>query len=172
MNEVVDQGYVLHSRRYRETSAIVDLFTKHNGRVSVVAKGVKSPKSKLKSVLQPFLKLQIHAKGKSQLKTLVAADAIDAPIVLTDTLLVSGLYLNELLVRLLHKDESDEVLYQCYEHTLTHLTNVSLEIELRQFEKQLIESLGYQLPFRFDADSHEKIKADQSRIDLLLSSYR
>jgi DNA repair protein RecO (recombination protein O) len=162
MNEIVDQAYVLHSYRYRETSAIMDLFSLEHGRISVVAKGVKSPKSKLKSVLQPFLKLQIEARGKSHLKTLTMAEPIAAPIVLGGTRLVSALYVNELLVRLLHKEEVCERLFACYEHTIEHLQSSSVEVLLRQFEKELVETLGYALPFDFTADTHQPICASEN----------
>lgn len=160
-NFIGDNGFVLHRYAYRETSFIIDIFTQHHGRISVIAKGVRNPKSPLKGLLQPFMPLHINAKGKSQLKTLTLCELYNSPIQLTDTGLISGLYLNELLMRLLHKEEISQHLFLIYHSTLLALEGKkNVEKSLRVFEKNLLETLGYALPLLHEAETHREIEPE------------
>lgn len=160
-NFISDNGFVLHRYAYRETSFIIDIFTQHHGRISVIAKGVRNPKSPLKGLLQPFMPLHINAKGKSQLKTLTLCELYNSPIQLTDTDLISGLYLNELLMRLLHKEEISQHLFLIYHSTLLALEGKhNVEKALRIFEKNLLETLGYALPLLHEAETHREVEAN------------
>lgn len=155
---ISDNAFVLHRFPYRETSFIVELLTQHHGRVSVVAKGVRSPKSLLKGVLQPFVPLRIEARGKSQLKLLTLAEACGAPLRLVGNGLMSGLYVNELLMRLLHKEEACHHLFLIYHATLLSLeVGQGIEKALRLFEKDLLIALGYELSLTREAYSHEEV---------------
>ena len=152
---------MLHRYAYRETSFIIDIFTQHHGRISVVAKGVRNPRSPLKGLLQPFMPLHINAKGKSQLKTLTLCELYDSPIRLASGHLISGLYLNELLMRLLHKEEISEHLFLAYCSTLLALESKhQVEKALRIFEKNLLATLGYALPLLYEVETHRDIKPD------------
>ena len=98
-------GYVLHSYPYQETSLIVEIFTREFGRVGMVAKGAKRPHSPLRSVLMPFHALTLDWSGKSELKTLRTAEWRGAFRLLKGRALICGFYLNELLLKLLHRDD-------------------------------------------------------------------
>jgi DNA repair protein RecO (recombination protein O) len=141
---IANHAFVLHRYPYRETSFIVDFFTQSHGRISVIAKGIRSPKSPLKGLLQPFVPLTVHARGRHALKTLTLAEGSGPPISLMSTQLISGLYMNELLVRLLPKEEVCEYLFSTYYASLQALNEVSLRI----FEQTLLKTLGYALPLQ------------------------
>ncbi len=106
-------AYLLHSRPYRDTSLLVDFITQDFGRISAVAKGVRNPKSKHRAVLQPFIPLLINLSGKNELKTLGQFEAQANSVDLKYKALFSALYLNELLVRLIHKQEADVEIFLC-----------------------------------------------------------
>ena len=98
----MEPAYILHSRSFRETSLIVEAFTREYGRVAVVARGAKSARSRWRNVLQPFRPLLLSWNLKGDLGTLTAADQVASPPALQGQSLFCGLYLNELLMRLLH----------------------------------------------------------------------
>src|SRR3989338_1657766 len=100
---LLQPAYVLHLRSYRESSFLVELFTKEQGRMTVLAKGVRKKKSPLQGLLQPFIPLLVSWVGKSELMILTQAEAHGAMKQLKGTCLYAGLYLNELLMGLLQK---------------------------------------------------------------------
>lgn len=158
---MIDDGFVLHRFPYRETSMIVECFLQHHGRMSFVAKGVRTERSSLKGMLQPFTPLHFIARGKSQMKTLSLVETSASPIILKGAPLMSAWYINELLIRLLPKEEHNSHLYFSYHATLLALENSSsIEKTLRIFEKNLLEALGYELPLFYDADSKHAIIYD------------
>jgi DNA repair protein RecO (recombination protein O) len=159
--QVIDDGFVLHRFPYRDTSMIVECFLQHHGRMSFVAKGVRTERSALKGLLQPFTPLHFIARGKSQMKTLSLVEASAAPIILKGMPLMSAWYINELLMRLLPKEEHNSHLYFSYHATLLALeSSNTIEKTLRIFEKNLLEALGYELPLFYDADSKHAIIYD------------
>lgn len=149
----LEPGFVLHQRPYRDTSLIVDLFTESYGRISVVARGVRKAKSRLAPLLQPFQPLLVSWLARGELGTLTAAESKGVPFILAPRVLVSGFYINELLVRLLHRDDPHTDLFQAYLNVLQKLSTLSTEsqssvdeqIALRGFEVQLLNELGYAL---------------------------
>jgi len=142
------QAYVLHTRNYRETSLIVDFLVPDVGRVSAVVRGARRPKSPQRSLLQPFGRLLISWFGKGELKTLKVLESDNQLSQLKGKALFSGLYLNELLVRLLKAEEPCETLFENYQQALLNLTQTqSVEPVLRRFEKHLLHTLGYWLSF-------------------------
>ena len=102
---LLEPAYVLHSRSFRETSLIVESFTREHGRVAMVARGARSARSKWRNVLQPFRPLLLSWNQKSDLGTLTAADQVASPPALQGESLYCGLYVNELLMRLLHRGD-------------------------------------------------------------------
>ena len=156
-----DEAYVLHSRAYRNTSMIVDVYTKHHGRLSVLAKGAKQQRSDYYGTLQPFQKLYLQWGGRSELKTLFRAELLQKQMVLPGQAVYYGFYINELLVYLLHKHESHTALFDVYQQCLQTLANAMLsEVYLRYFELALLEELGYGLNLEVDYRSGELIKKD------------
>ncbi len=161
-----ETGYVLHTRRYRENSQLVDLFTRHHGRLRVVARsGKSSAKRGGRSGLQlfPFTPLQLSWQGRGELKNLVSAEVLAAPVMLQlqGETLYSGFYLNELLMRLLAEHDPHQQLFDCYRQTVSALAaSEPLEKTLRRFELTLLEEIGYGLMLDCDAETGEAIASD------------
>jgi len=149
----LQSAYILHSRSYKESSGLLDLITEQDGRISLLAKGFKSGKKSKKSFLQPFRKLSIAWVGRSELKTLTVAEEQGLPIVLEENALMSGLYVNELLARLIHPHDPHPEIFEIYENTIQALSSpVNVECLLRYFEKNILEALGYGLQLTADVD--------------------
>jgi len=147
-------GYVLHSRPYRESSLLVDLFTREFGRLTVLAKGARRLKSSHRGVLQPFTKLLVGWSGKGELPILTQAEALERAIPLKNSRLWCGFYLNELLTRLLHRFEAHSRLFDCYSESLDLLSGANIsEPVLRVFEKRLLEELGYALELKTEVET-------------------
>jgi len=136
-------GFVLHSYYYKETSLIVDLFTREYGRIALVAKGAKRPHSKLRGVLQTFQPLSVGWSGKSELRTLTAAEWVGGLLPLEKSALLNGFYLNELLLKLLAREDPHPALFDHYVSTLHELAQTeSAPIALRKFELALLKETG------------------------------
>ncbi|HEV7816822.1 MAG TPA: DNA repair protein RecO, partial [Janthinobacterium sp.] len=136
-------GFVLHSYPYKETSLIVDMFTRDHGRIGVVAKGAKRPLSKLRGVLQTFQPLSASWSGRSELRTLIDAEWVGGMLPLERTALLCGFYLNELLVKLLARDDPHPALFDHYVATLNQLAHGEpAPIVLRKFERALLKETG------------------------------
>lgn len=141
---LLEPGYVLHTRSFRETSLIVEAFTREHGRIAVVARGAKSARSRWRNVLQPFRPLLISWNQKTDLGTLTAADQVASPPAMQGQALFCGLYLNELLMRLLHRGDPHIEVFERYRQALAELTaEASPQPLLRVFEKHLLEAIGY-----------------------------
>lgn len=142
-----DTGFLLHARPFRDTSLIGEFFLRRQGRVSILFKHLKKEgKQGAKArLLQPFSPLVLTFDGHSELKAGRLLEPAGASIALTGTALFSGLYLNELLVRLLHREESLPELFDCYRDALLALQEGGVDIPLRRFEQQLLRELGYAL---------------------------
>jgi len=155
-----DDCFLLHQRSYGETSVIAEVFTLKNGKMSIIARGAKKPKSKFFGYLAPFTKLKITYSGRSELKTLTNIDRdFSTSSNSFSKTSYSLLYINELLIRLLPKDAEQEDLFFLYEAFLKKVTSGSdLELTLRHFELDLLDMLGYGLDFESDIDKHEEIE--------------
>ena len=147
-------AYVLHTRPFRDTSLLVNIFSMDHGRLTLVAKGARNSKSQRRQLLQPFIPLHLSWQGKHALKTLTAIEASKAFIALQDKYLYSGFYINELLMYLLPENDSADSIFQLYEHSLGQLMQRSdLEHCLRYFEFSLLADLGYGIDFSCDSES-------------------
>jgi len=157
-----DQCFLLHQRSYGETSMIADVFTKNSGKMSLIAKGAKKPKSKFFGYLVPFHKLNITFSGRSELKTLTSIDRNLADSSNTmSKVSYSLLYINELLIKLLPKDAKHEELFSLYDKFLGDVNDKNnLELTLRHFELDLLDMLGYGFDYDVDIDHNERIEAD------------
>jgi DNA repair protein RecO (recombination protein O) len=151
-------AFVLHSRAYRETCVMLDLLTADFGRISAVAKSVRQQTSKLKPLVQPFVPLLVSWQGEGELLTLKALEPNGHSPRLMGDCLLSGLYLNELLMRVLHKNDPNPQLYTIYQETLIELQSpVELQKRLRIFEKNLLEMIGYGLQLDYEASTNQLI---------------
>ncbi len=160
----LQSGFVLHQRAYQNTSAIIDVFSRDYGRLSLVARGVKRKNSQLKSVLQSFQPLSLSWVRRSDLGVLTHAELQPSIIQLDHELLYSGFYLNELIVRLVPVYDAMPDLFDAYSKALSSLSdahNLSVTIPLRLFEKKLLQALGYEILFDLEADGHTAITENE-----------
>ncbi|MDD1015863.1 DNA repair protein RecO [Pseudomonas rubra] len=140
-------AYVLHSRAYRETSALVDFLTPQ-GRLRAV---MRRARGKAGSQVRPFVPLEVEFRGRGELKNVGRLDSVGVAAWLHGDALFSGLYLNELLIRLLPAEDPHPVVFEHYAATLQALAaGRPLEPLLRAFEWRLLDELGY--AFALDQD--------------------
>ena len=154
-------AYVLHSRPFQNTSMLLDFFCMDYGRVRAVARGVRSNKSRMRPLLQLFHPLLVSFSGRGEVKTVTGTESGHAAIILRGERLFSGLYVNELLTRmlLLHVEHKD--VYMIYQNTLAALQGeVDLELVLRRFELNLLAGLGYALNLHVDCRTHSDIESN------------
>jgi len=155
-------GFVLHSYPYKETSLIVEVFARDYGRIPLIAKGAKRPHSTLRGVLQTFQPLQLAWSGKSEVRTLVSAEWIGGLLPLERSALLCGFYLNELLVKLLARDDAHPALFDHYVAALNQLAHDEpAAIVLRQFELALLKETGVAGSFAQTARGAEAVEPDR-----------
>lgn len=136
-------GFVLHSYPYKETSLIIDVFSRQYGRVALLAKGAKRPHSQLRGVLQTFQPLTFSWSGKSELQTLTAAEWVGGMLPLEKNTLLCGFYLNEIIIKLIQRDDPQPLLFDEYVATINQLAHSeSAAIVLRKFELNLLKTAG------------------------------
>ena len=162
-NAAAEQSaFVLHTYPYRETSLIVELFTRDHGRVALVARGARRPRSTLRGVLQPFQPLLVNWFGKGEMRTLGQAEWIGGQPLLQGSALYCGFYVNELILRLLTREDPHGGLFDCYRETVSGLARRGrASLLLRRFEKSLLQEIGYALVLDRDASSGRAVEADQ-----------
>ncbi len=158
-----EPGLILHTYAFKETSVVAEVFTRSHGRVALIARGARRPTSALRGLMQPFTPLLLSWFGKSDLKTLHAAEWHGGIAPPQGRALMCGFYLNELLLRLLARGDAHEALYAHYVGTLDQLAGeaavTDYERILRRFEKRLLGEIGYGATFDIDADSGAPIHA-------------
>jgi DNA repair protein RecO (recombination protein O) len=159
-----EPGFVLHTYPYRETSLIVEAFTRRHGRTSLIAKGARRPRSAMRGMLLSFQPLGLSWTGSGEMRTLTGAEWQGAASFLRGAGLMCGFYLNELLLRLLPREDAHEALYDDYCEGLARLAQGSLPTAtvLRMFERRLLAGLGYALLLDRDAVDGAPIRAEQS----------
>jgi DNA repair protein RecO (recombination protein O) len=141
-------GFILHSYPYKETSLIVDVFTRDYGRIALVAKGAKRPHSKLRGALQTFQPLSLSWTGRAEVRTLIDAEWLGGLLPLEKAGLLCGFYLNELLIKLLARDDPHPELFNHYVSTLNELAHDEpAPIVLRKFERALLKETGVSSDF-------------------------
>ena len=150
-------AFVLHTYAYRETSLIVEAFTADYGRVAMVARGARRPRSETRGLLQAFQPLTLSWAGGGELKTLLKAEWGGGLPLPRGAALLCGFYLNELLLKLLAREDPHAALFCDYEDALASLSQKTTVAEqgavLRRFELRLLAELGYALPLTQDADT-------------------
>ena len=154
----LEPAYLLHQRPWRESSLIVDFFASEHGRLALIAKGARRPKSPLRGVLQPFCLLSISFSQRSELGTLTAAETDQRPAIAQGDSVLSAYYLNELILRLLERNDPHRDLFVHYSETIGQLSAGDNPAPiLRIFEKRLLQALGYGLELRCDVRSGEPL---------------
>jgi DNA repair protein RecO (recombination protein O) len=158
-----EPAYVLHHYDWSESSLILEVFTRHHGRIALVAKGAKRPSSNFRPVLLPLQPLQVSYGGDAEIRTLKGAEWMGGHVMPTGEALLSGYYLNELLLRLLARDDAHEALFDAYAGALAGLAGGGdVSPVLRAFEKRLLAELGYAPLLEREAASGEHIDPDRS----------
>jgi DNA repair protein RecO (recombination protein O) len=157
-------AYVLHSRGYGDTSLLLDVFAAAHGRLPLIAKGARRARragsSSQAALLQPFIPLLLAWSGRGEVKTLTRAEAAGRAALLVGDALYCGFYVNELLLRLLGRHDTDQVIFAAYQSVLAELAGSDLETPLRRFELMLLAQLGYRPPLDRDAESGAPVRAD------------
>ena len=147
-----EAAWLLHSTPYRETSLVVELFTCEHGRMAAVARGAKCPHSSLRAVLLQFQPLKVSWTGRRELRTLTGAEwsgGLDAP---RGAALLCAFYLNELLLRLLAREDPHPALFVAYGQALEQLASPApVDETLRRFEWMLLRETGYAPDLERDA---------------------
>ena len=168
MLEPVDgqPAYVLHRRAYRESSALVELLTRDHGRVGAVVRGVKRSR-RTAAEIEPFARIALAWRGRGELVTVLRSETVTRRH-LTGDALFAGLYLNELLIKTLGRQEPLVDLFDHYEAALDSLARQSatanrrdVEPTLRTFERRLLDELGYGIAFDRDVASGRPIEGDK-----------
>jgi DNA repair protein RecO (recombination protein O) len=175
----VDRAYVLHSYPYKETSLILQVWSEKHGRLGLVAKGARRPRSASRSLLVPFQPLVVDWFGKGELRTLKTAEPFAPATPLAGQALLSAFYLNELLLKLTTRDDPHEALFAAYDDAVGSLRAISRELGvraiaaeaaptaapvepvLRRFELALLRELGYALELTREAGTHAPIVAER-----------
>jgi len=182
----MDKGYVLHTYPYRETSLILQVWTEKHGRLGLVAKGARRPKSASRAVLVAFQPLALDWFGRGELRTLKTAEPSGPATPLGGHSLLSAFYLNELLLKLTTRDDPHEGLFAAYDEAITSLRSISrstvvpaeagiqyigppsararqegVERILRRFELKLLQELGYAVELAREAGTHAPIVAER-----------
>jgi DNA repair protein RecO (recombination protein O) len=156
-------AFVLHSYPFRETSMVVEIFSRQHGRIPLMARGARRPKSALRGLLMSFQPLELSWFGKNELRTLHSAEWVGGQPQLQGTALMCGFYLNELLLNLTARDDPHETLFDYYRQTLQRLVHEDDHAStLRCFEKHLLQELGYALLLEHEAGSNKPIDSDRS----------
>jgi DNA repair protein RecO (recombination protein O) len=139
-------GVVLHTTPWRETSLIIEAFTRDYGRIGLVARGAKRPTSQFRGLLAPFAPISLSWSGRSEVKNLVRVEWVGGLAPLRGNALLAAFYANELLVRLLARSDPHERLFDSYLQLLAGLASGRQDVRLRTFELELLREVGYAVP--------------------------
>ncbi len=160
------RAFLLHAHPYSETSLIFDVFARDHGRLALLARGARRPRSALRGVLLAFQPLELGWHGGGEVKTLAKAEWLGGMPLPTGRGLLVGYYLNELLLKLLPREDAHATLFDAYAEALTSLSSTLASTALpdaaalRRFEKALLRELGYGLSLELDAASGEPLLPD------------
>jgi DNA repair protein RecO (recombination protein O) len=151
-------AWLLHHRPFRDTSRILDVLSRDHGRLSLVARGSRGGRSRLKGILRPFMPLQLSWVIRGDMGTLTGAEVEGRPISLGGDALMSGYYINELIMNLVHRHDPQPDIYTIYRQALTELQQADpVAAPLRRFEMALLGLLGYALNLDHDTRTGEAI---------------
>tara|TARA_B100000401_G_scaffold280213_1_gene191367 strand:+ start:1865 stop:2593 length:729 start_codon:yes stop_codon:yes gene_type:complete len=158
-------AFVLHTRAFKETSLLLDLLTENFGRINVVAKGARKPKSPLRSVLTPASLLSVSFSGKGDLKNLNACELMNHYSLSTPVSFNSILYVNELLIKSSERQDPQEEIFKQYQLlceglSLADSNKIQVEVLLRSFELVLLQELGYGIDLYHESLTGSTIKAE------------
>jgi DNA repair protein RecO (recombination protein O) len=155
-------AFLLHAHPFSESSLVLDVFARNHGRLALLARGARRPRSALRGVLLGFQPLELGWFGGGEVKTLAKAEWIGGLPLLNGKCLLLGYYLNELLLKLMPREDAHPVLFDAYSAALMALAHGASETaELRRFEKTLLRELGYGLSLDREAVSGLAVQVDR-----------
>ena len=162
-----EPGFVLHTRAWRETSLLVEVLSANHGRIGLLARGLRGPRSQpLRAALQPLQSIRFDAVQRGELAQLRAAEALDAAPRLAGEAMMAGFYLNELTLRLTPRDDPQPDLFTAYARTRERLrVGEPLAWTLRRFERDLLDALGLGFEWSVDGDGEPIDPAARYRLD-------
>lgn len=157
----LEPAWLLHHRPFRDSSRILELLTRSHGRLSVVARGSRSKKSRLRGILRPFMPLSVSWVSRAELGTLTGAEVGGPPIALAGDALLSGYYVNELIINLLHRHDPQPEIFDAYGTAIRTLAGAeTVASGLRHFEMELLRLLGYALNLDHDNETLAPLAPD------------
>ncbi len=155
------QAFLLHRRPYSESSLLLDFFTREHGRITLIAKGCRKKKTQAQGLFLPLKPLIISWTGRGELPILTSIEQKSHTPNPTEAVTKCGYYLNELLIKLLHRHDSHENLFDRYDETLMNLLEGGdPAADLRVFEKNLLQEIGFGLVLDRDVETGEVIKTN------------
>jgi DNA repair protein RecO (recombination protein O) len=155
-------AYVLHARSYRETSQLLEVFTPGHGRVGLLARGSRRPKSPFRGLLNPFQPLRLSWSGRGELGSLRQVELAGIASAPSGNLLMAGFYVNELILKLLQRNDPHPGLFTHYASLIGRMTDRDeVEKGLRRFELELLREIGYELNLSHEAVTHAPLTAAQ-----------
>jgi len=156
-------AFILHHRPFRDSSQILDVLSRDHGKLAVIARGSRGSRSRLKGVLRPFMPLSMSWVIKSDLGTLTGAEVRGAPLSLSGDALLSGFYVNELILNLLHRHDPQPEIFEAYGQTIHALAEAGADVApaLRQFEMELLRFSGYALNFDHESGTTQSLDPGQ-----------
>lgn len=157
-----EPAWLLHHRPFRDSSRILDVLCRDHGRLSLVARGSRSAGSRLKGILRPFMPLRLSWVMRREMGTLTGAEVDGAPVSLTGDALLSGYYVNELLLALLHRHDPQPEVFAAYGEAIGRLTAaVDPAATLRRFELEALALLGYAVVLDHDTGTGQALRAGE-----------
>lgn len=160
---LLEGGFVLHQRPYRNSSQLLECVTAAHGRVGLVARGSRRAASRQRALLQPFVPLRLSWIRRGDLGRLTQVEASDAPFDLAALSLLAGYYANELLLRLTARGDPNAEVFSCYSRCLAQLAGgANVARSLRLYELDLLRALGYGLELDAEADTGQPLRGDST----------
>lgn len=157
------RAFLLHAHPYSETSLVIDVFARDHGRLALLARGARRPRSVMRGVLMAFQPLEFGWHGGGEVKTLAKTEWLGGLPLLGGRSLLLGYYLNELLLKLLPREDAHPSLFDAYEDAIAGLSRSAhgdTGTELRRFERTLLRELGYGLSLERDAASGDPLQPE------------
>ncbi|MBH98030.1 MAG: DNA repair protein RecO [Rhodospirillaceae bacterium] len=157
----LEPGFVLHMRPYKNTSQLLDCLTENHGVITLIAQGSRRSRSDRRVVLQPFSLLQLSWIRRGELGRLTQAEAVSSTLALSGEEVLAGFYLNELLLRLMGREDPNPLVFSCYSRCLSDLSGLSnTPRAVRLFELRLLQALGYGIELQEDAETGKAINSE------------
>lgn len=160
MRVQLEPAFVLHRRAYRDTSLLLEAFSREHGRVGLVARGARQPRARWRGLLEPLQRLRLSWSGRGELVTLTDAEP-DRRRVLAGECLYAGFYAGELLLRLTARADPHPALFESFDTLLSALQRTTEPGPvLRLFERDLLAEIGYGVPLLHETEGGEPVRAD------------